>query len=106
MHRAPWCKAQNAPYVLKEAAILFENGTADALDAIILITAPKQLRIDRVLKRDQTTPEDIEKRINKQWDDAKKIPLADFVIENIDLENSKKKAGEIHLQLLRDRVNT
>ena len=105
-HFKSWCKAQNAPYVLKEAAILFENGTADALDAIILITAPKQLRIDRVLKRDQTTPEDIEKRINKQWDDAKKIPLADFVIENIDLENSKKKAGEIHLQLLRDRVNT
>ena len=105
-HFKSWCQAQNAPYVLKEAAILFENGTADALDAVILITAPKQLRIDRVLKRDQTTPEDIEKRINKQWDDAKKIPLADFVIENIDLENSKKKAGEIHLQLLRDRVNT
>ncbi|WP_272985207.1 dephospho-CoA kinase [Leeuwenhoekiella blandensis] len=105
-HFKSWCQAQNAPYVLKEAAILFENGTADALDAVILITAPKQLRIDRVLKRDQTTPEDIEKRINKQWDDAKKIPLADFVIENIALENSKKKAGEIHLQLLRDRVNT
>ena len=55
-HFKSWCQAQNAPYVLKEAAILFENGTADALDAVILITAPKQLRIDRVLKRDQFYP--------------------------------------------------
>ncbi|HBO28985.1 MAG TPA: dephospho-CoA kinase, partial [Leeuwenhoekiella sp.] len=45
-------------------------------------------------------------RINKQWPDAKKIPLADFLIENIDLEESKKQAREIHLQLLGDRVNT
>ena len=105
-HFKKWCTRQDAPYVLKEAAILFENGTASALDYTILITAPKNVRIQRVLERDHSTPEEIENRMNKQWDDGKKIPLADFVIENIDLDNSKIQAENIHRQILRDRVNT
>ena len=105
-HFKQWKEAQHAPYVLKEAAILFENGTAQSCDAIILITAPEEVRIQRVLKRDETSIAAIKDRMNKQWSDAKKIPLADFLIENIDLEESKKQARKIHLQLLGDRVNT
>ncbi|RXG32877.1 dephospho-CoA kinase [Leeuwenhoekiella marinoflava] len=105
-HFKKWISQQDAPYILKEAAILFENGTASALDYIILITAPKKLRIQRVLERDDSTVEDIENRMNKQWDDVKKIPLADFIIENIELDNSKLQAKNIHRQILRDRVNT
>ncbi|WP_370173272.1 dephospho-CoA kinase [Leeuwenhoekiella palythoae] len=105
-HFKQWKEAQHAPYVLKEAAILFENGTAQSCDAIILITAPEEVRIQRVLKRDETSVAAIKDRINKQWPDSKKIPLADFLIENIDLEESKKQARKIHLQLLGDRVNT
>ena len=105
-HFEEWCKQQNAPYVLKEAAILFENGGAASCDYVILVTAPEDLRIHRVLKRDAISSEDIRSRINKQWDDSKKIPMADFVIENIELEESKKKSSEIHLQLLRSPINT
>ncbi|RXG15506.1 dephospho-CoA kinase [Leeuwenhoekiella aestuarii] len=105
-HFKNWCAQQDAPYVLKEAAILFENDTASGLDYTILITAPKKMRIYRVLERDDSTVEDIENRMNKQWDDAKKIPLADFIIENIELDSSKLQAKNIHHQILRDRVNT
>ncbi|MFI8378141.1 dephospho-CoA kinase [Leeuwenhoekiella sp. NPDC079379] len=105
-HFEKWCDAQEAPYVLKEAAILFENGTQSLCDFVILVTAPEDIRIQRILERDQTSIEEIKNRIDKQWDDFKKIPLADFVIENIDLEISKKRVSEIHLQLLAAPINT
>ncbi|PHR95919.1 MAG: dephospho-CoA kinase [Leeuwenhoekiella sp.] len=105
-HFKSWVKKQSAPYILKEAAILFENGNAADCDAVILVTAPEALRIERVIDRDGTPVEDIKDRINKQWSDAQKIPLADFVIENIQLSESKKQAEKIHSKLLGDRINT
>ena len=101
-----WVKEQHAPYVLKEAAILFENRNAADCDAVILVTAPEALRIKRVVERDGTSVEDVKDRMNKQWSDARKIPLADFVIENIELSISKKQAEKIHSKLLGDRINT
>ena len=105
-HFIDWAEKQNAPYVLKEAAILFENGNASDCDAVILVTAPEDMRIQRVLERDHTTVEDVRARMNKQWSDSEKIPLADFVIENIDLISSKKAAREIHNKLLLSPINT
>ena len=105
-HFKSWCKTKSAPYVLKEAAILFENGNAASCDSVILVTAPQDLRIARVLKRDNTQIEAIKDRMSKQWDDEKKIPLADFVIENVNLDISKKAIAKIHAQLLGDRINT
>ena len=105
-HFIDWAEKQNAPYVLKEAAILFENGNASDCDAVILVTAPEDMRIQRVLERDHTTVEDVRVRMNKQWSDSEKIPLADFVIENIDLISSKKAAREIHNKLLLSPINT
>lgn len=90
---------QKASYVIKEAAILFETGGAANCDATILVTAPQKLRIERVMKRDKTPKEQIKLRMNHQWSDEKKIPLADYVINNIDWDKTSYKVGEIHRQL-------
>ena len=74
-------KYRDMPFVVKEAAILFENGGYKKLDRNILVTAPEVLRIKRVMKRDGVTEEQVKDRIRHQWPDEKKIPLADFVIK-------------------------
>ena len=56
-HFKMWCKRQNVPYVIQEAAIIFENGTNEFYDKIILVTAPKDIRIQRVVARDGFCPE-------------------------------------------------
>lgn len=75
-------KHKYEPYTLKEAAILFESGTYKLLDKTILVTAPLDTRIKRVVERDQTTVEAVQNRIKKQWPTEKIIPLADFILEN------------------------
>lgn len=79
-----WANQQHAPYVLKEAAILFESGSYKNTDHVIVVDAPLELRIKRVLERDKTTREEILKRIQNQWTTDKKKNLADFVIYNDD----------------------
>lgn len=91
---------QKASYVIKEAAILFETRGAADCDATILVTAPQKLRIERVMKRDKTPKEHVKLRMSHQWSDEKKIPLADFVINNIDWDKTLKKVDEIHRQLV------
>ena len=77
-----WSKNfSDAGFVVKEAAILFENGGYKKMDYNVLITAPEQLRIQRVMKRDGVSSELVKERINNQWPDEEKIPLADFVIK-------------------------
>lgn len=73
---------QTAPLVFNEAAILFETGSFQNFDANVLVTAPIETRIHRVLNRDHISRKEVESRISKQWSDEKKIPLADFVINN------------------------
>lgn len=91
---------QNAAYVIKEAAILFETGGAKDCDATILVTAPEKLRVQRVMKRDKINVEQIKSRMSHQWTDEKKIPLADYVINNIDWDKTLKKIEEIHKKLI------
>jgi len=102
-HFKRWCKKQKSAYVIKEAAILFENEGYKNCDFTILITAPIQVRIDRVLKRDAITKKEIEERIKNQWSDNKKKELADFTIENIDLKTTREKVKKIHLFLLKNQ---
>jgi len=79
---ARWVESySNKPFVVKEAAILFENGGYKKLDLNVLVTAPEELRIKRVVKRDGISEEQVKDRIKNQWPDEKKIPLADFVIK-------------------------
>lgn len=77
-----WVNKQSSNLVFNEAAILFETGAYQSMDYTILVTAPLELRIERVLKRDNIAINEIQERISKQWSDEEKIPLADFVIVN------------------------
>ncbi len=95
-----WRATQRAPYVLQEAAILFENGAYRNFDRMILVTAPREARIRRVMKRDDTSRESVLARMKNQWETSRKIPLADYVIENDDLENTRLQVGRIHRELL------
>lgn len=99
-HFLEWTKKKNSPYVIQEAAIIFENASQERYDKIILITAPLKLRIKRIMKRDHLAKTDILERIDKQWTDAEKIPLSDFVIENVDLDSTRSKIKEVHDRLL------
>lgn len=95
-HFQNWLKNQNAPYVLYEAAILFETGRYKDFDYTILVTAPKKERIKRVQNRDQTSEADILSRMKNQWSDKKKMKLCDFLIKNDNLSKTKERVSEIH----------
>ena len=91
---------QNADYVIKEAAILFETGGAEDCDVTILVTAPEDIKIERVMKREKSKVEHIKSRMRHQWSDEKKTPMADYVINNIDWDKTLKKVEEIHQKLV------
>lgn len=95
-----WAKMQNAPYVIQETALIFENYAQDFYDKIILVTAPQDVRIHRVTIRDGVSEKKISERIDNQLSDAKKTPLADFVIANTELEKTKLKVEEVNIALL------
>ena len=96
-----WNKAQkNVPYTLKEAALIFESGGHLQLDQVITVFAPKELRIERVLKRDQTTKGAIEERMSKQMSEEEKINRADFVIFNDGSQSLIHQVMEIHQKLI------
>jgi dephospho-CoA kinase len=100
-HFKRWLNKQDSHYVIKEAAILFENGSYKHLDAIITVTAPVEERIKRVTKRDNSNKDKVLAIIKNQWDDNKKIELSNYVIENTTLENTQKKVIEIHQDILK-----
>lgn len=77
-----WMLQQNTPYVIKEAALLFEAGSTEGLDYIIGVYAPQHLRIHRVMQRDNVTREEVLARMNKQINEEMKMRLCDFVIVN------------------------
>jgi len=103
-HFSKWVKKQKADYIIQENAILFENESASNFDYVITVTSPIDVRIDRILKRDTTTKEAILARINNQWDDAKKIKSSDFVIDNINLQDTKGKVKELHKKFLKIKM--
>ena len=94
-----WADKQDADYVIQEAAILFENGAYEKFDRMILVTAPKMIRLKRIMQRDNESEDNILARMSHQWDDVKKSPLAHFVIENTDLEKTKTEVQKIHEKL-------
>lgn len=99
-----WVKTKRTPYVIQEAAILFENNSYKIFDKVILVKAPKEIRLERILARDNISREEILDRMENQWEDSKKIPLADFIIENTDLEETKLQVEKIHRQLTKIAV--
>ncbi|MDP3680153.1 MAG: dephospho-CoA kinase [Flavobacterium sp.] len=93
-----------APYVIYEAAILFESGSYKNCDLIITVTAPIESRIKRVVERDKTTRELVLKRINAQWTDEQRISKSDFIIENTSMETTKLEVVKI-LKILKIKQN-
>ncbi len=77
-----WHAQQTHPWVIKEAAILFETGIYQSCDATLLVTAPEALRVERVVARDSVTEEEVRARMANQWSDAKKQTLANYVVQN------------------------
>jgi len=99
-HFKKWHKKQNSPYVIKEAAIIFENNQQQYYDLIITVIADESLRIERVMQRDGSSEEKIKSIIKNQWSDKDKIKASDFIIYNNNLSEAKKQALKIHNSIL------
>jgi dephospho-CoA kinase len=97
---------KNAPYVLKEAAILFESGSYKKCDRTIMVTAPLDLRIKRVASRDGITADEIKSRNNRQFTEEKKLAMANDVIINDDTQlviPQVLKLHELYLSLAKTK---
>jgi dephospho-CoA kinase len=101
VHFNKWKSKQSTLYVIKEAAILFENGGYLNCDAVITVTTSEKNRIQRVITRDNSTVEKVKAIIKNQWSDAKKIKLSQYVIINDKLSETKAQVIKIHQEILR-----
>ncbi|MCS6980825.1 MAG: dephospho-CoA kinase [Flavobacteriales bacterium] len=90
-----------APYVLSEAALYFETGSWKEFDAVILVTAPLELRLQRLEQKRGIPREQALQRIKNQWPDEKKIPLATWVIHNDGVHDVQAQVLQIHQALIR-----
>ena len=81
-HFDQWCEQQRSPYVLYESAILFEKNYEKFFDKIIFVSAPEDIRLQRVMKRDDCSEENVRSRMRLQFDENTKISKADYVIYN------------------------
>ena len=100
-HFSNWVKKQNVPYVISEVAIIFENGSQGKYDYIITVVAPEQTRLNRVIKRDNSSEAKVKAIMNNQWTDQQKTEQSDFVINNTDLKDTKLQVENIHSKLLK-----
>ena len=99
-----WCAKQNANYVLKEAAILFESGSDKNLNQIVCVSAPYDLRKQRVMQRDSVTESQVLERMSKQWEQSRKIELANFHIVNDENQLLIPQVLQVHSSLLKKSV--
>lgn len=99
-HFLDWAKSQESPYVIQETALIFENNAQNNYDCTILVIAPSETRIQRVMDRDKVTRQAVVDRMKNQLHDDKKLDLANFSLENLDLDKTKRKVKELHLKLL------
>ena len=95
-----WLSQQRAKYVLYESALIFENEQQDKFDCIILVTAPREVRIKRVQKRANCSANDVIKRMDNQMDEEIKINKADIIIENIKYKELIQKISNINYKIL------
>lgn len=96
-----WMLFYRSFYCIKETALLFETGIDKLCDLIITVTAPQELRIQRVMKRDNIRKDDILKKIYHQWSDSKKMIYSDIIIHNIStIQKLEKIVEEIHTIIL------
>lgn len=95
-HFDEWCGQQTSPYVLYESAILFEKNYEKFFDKIIFVSAPEDIRLQRVMLRDDCTEENVRSRMRLQLGEDLKISKADFVIYNDGVKEVKPQVLEIN----------
>ena len=95
-----WCKKQTSPYVIKEAAIIFEINSYLGLDAVICVSAPLELITKRLFKRDNSSEKEIKKRIENQISQEEKEKLSDYIIINDEKDLLLPQIIKIHKELL------
>ncbi len=95
-----WMQQQTGPYLIKEAALLFESGSVAGLDYVIGVRTPQHLRIKRVMDRDKATREEVLSRIQRQIDEDIKMRLCDFIIENNEQTLVIPQVLSLHQKLL------
>lgn len=95
-----WSEEQNSLYVIKEAAILFESGADKTVNKSILVTAPMDIRIDRVKSRDARTSEEIQSIIASQWTDSRLRDLVDFIVVNDGKHSLIEQVRDLHAKLI------
>ena len=96
-----WVKQiKDAPYVLKEAALLFESDSYKMCDYSIMVQAPLEIRIKRVMQRDGLSRAEVESRNSKQFSEEKKTALADYIIKNDDVQLVIPQVLELHQEFL------
>ena len=93
-------KSNDEIYIVKEVAIIFETKSENTYDKIILVRAPSEERIKRVLLRDDTSRYDVIKRIKNQVDESSIISKCDYIIDNNNLSDLKDKVAQIHKDLI------
>jgi dephospho-CoA kinase len=91
---------QTSAYIIKEAALLFESGANKYLDHIIGVSAPRELRIKRVMERDHTTHDEIFQRMNRQMNEDAKMKLCDSIIINDDQHMVIPQVMELHKKFM------
>jgi dephospho-CoA kinase len=87
------------PYTLKEAALLYESGSFERLDAVIVVTAPEEVRLQRVMERDGAEEEAVRARMRKQMPEKEKARRADYIIENDGQHSLIRQVRSIHQEL-------
>ncbi|HNF29861.1 MAG TPA: dephospho-CoA kinase, partial [Chitinophagaceae bacterium] len=95
-----WANQQISPYVIKEAALLFEAGSASDLDYVIGVYAPKIIRLQRVMQRDKVDKQAVLNRMSKQIDEEIKMKLCDFIITNDDEQMVIPQVLKLHEKFL------
>ena len=95
-----WMQQQSAPYVVKEAALIFESGSQEGLDLVIGVYAPTPLRIQRTMERDNISREAVLKRMSTQVNEELKMKLCDFVLYNDEQRLLIPQVIDLHERLL------
>jgi len=95
-----WMKKQDAPYLIKEAALIFESGSNKFLDKVIGVSSPVSLRIERTMKRNNITSDQVKARIALQMDEEEKMRLCDYVIVNDEKDMLIPQVLSLHQQFL------
>jgi dephospho-CoA kinase len=94
----------DTPYVLKEAALLFESGSYQLCNLNILVVAPEKLKLDRVMQRDGVGADAVKARMDKQFTDRQKLKLADHIIQNNESESLIEQVLRLHQVFLNTNI--